>query len=69
MRVLKIFSGSIEGEVSCASKGPAFPSPLALDGYPTSPADYAGKQRSYPEKSQVTPEKIDLIWGSANMGS
>ncbi len=38
-----------------ASKGPAFPFPLTLDGYPTSSADYAQKQRSHLEKSPETP--------------
>ena len=38
-----------------ASKGPAFPSLLTLDGYPTFPADYAQKQRSHPENSPETP--------------
>ena len=33
-----------------ASEGPAFPFPLTLDGYPTSPADYAQEQRNSPEK-------------------
>jgi hypothetical protein len=38
-----------------ASKGPAFPSPLTLYGYPTSPAMYAQGQRYSPE-IQETPE-------------
>ena len=33
-----------------ASKGPAFPFLLTLDGYPTSPADCVQKQRSHFEK-------------------
>ncbi len=38
-----------------ASKGPAFPFLLTLDGYPTSSADYAQKQQYPPEKSPETP--------------
>ena len=37
-----------------ASKGPAFPFLLALDGYPTSPADFAHGQRC-PLEHQETP--------------
>jgi hypothetical protein len=41
-----------------ASKGPAFPSPLTLDGCPTSLADYVQKQRSPPQK-YLFPIKSD----------
>jgi len=43
-----------------ASKGPAFPFLLTLDGYPPSPADCAQKQRNPSEKSQETPARNSL---------
>ncbi len=45
-----------------ASKGPAFPFLLTLDGYPTSPADYAQKQQYPPEKSPETPGPLALTF-------
>jgi len=45
------------------SKGPAFPFLLTLDGYPTSPADCAQKQRSPSEKTQETPENFSIDKG------
>jgi len=35
------------------SKGPAFPFLLALDGYPTSPADFAQEHRPSPENPRI----------------
>ena len=36
------------------SKGPAFPFPLTLDGYPTSPADFAQEHRPSPENPRIS---------------
>ncbi len=43
-----------------ASKEPAFPFLFTLDGYPTSPADYAQKQRS-PLKNSGNSGNIELL--------
>jgi hypothetical protein len=42
------------------SKGPAFPFLLTLDGYPTSPADFAQGQRRSPRKS-IIPFIIKIL--------
>jgi hypothetical protein len=44
-----------------ASKGPAFPFLLTLDGYPTSPADFAQGQRFSPVTQESAERKIFLI--------
>jgi hypothetical protein len=41
-----------------ASKGPAFPFPLTLDGYPTFPANFAQGQRASPKFQHTATEKI-----------
>jgi len=40
-----------------ASKGPAFPFPLTLDGYPTFPANFAQEQGLSPRIGEAQKEK------------